>query len=119
MRTKEIQKMIKEGLFKANVELSRKEVEKLTRRARPSSVFTRKTIKAQIASNLRLVEFQTGVNKQLHAKGLHLKSVDYYSSFRVLPRKETAAVIDMYYNRSDNALDSGNTLVEGRQSSRR
>lgn len=119
MRTKEIQKMVKEGLFKSNVELSRKEVEKLTRRARPSVAFSRKTIKAQIASNLRLVEFQASVNKQLHDKGLHLKSVDYCSSFRVLPRKETAAIVDVYYSRSDNALDSGNALAQGRYSSRK
>ena len=113
MRTKEIQKMIKEGVFNANVELSRKEVEKLARRARPTAVFVRKTIKGQVAANLRLVEFQTKVNKQLHDKGFHLKSVDYYSAFRVLPRKQSAAVVGTYFSRSVNSAGSAIALEAG------
>lgn len=114
MRTKEIQVMIKEGLFKSGSAYSRAMMEKLTKRARPSATFPRKTIKMQMAANLRLVDFQTHVNKVLHDKGLHIRSKDYCSEFVVLPRSKTAPVVDMYLNRAKNALESGTSLSAGR-----
>jgi hypothetical protein len=114
MRSKEITAMIKEGLFKSGVVLDRATVQKLTKRARPTASFKRKTIKNQLASNLLLVEFQTNVNKQLHDKGLHLRGEDYATSFRVLSRKQTATTVDFYYSKADGATSNFVQLVAGR-----
>lgn len=114
MRTKEIQAMIKEGVFKPGTELSRDQVQRLTKRARPSAVFRRKTAKLQIVANLLLVEFQFNVNKQLHDKGLHLRSHDGYTQFHVLPRKKTGVVVDQYLSRAEGCRTSAVALAEGR-----
>jgi len=114
MRSKEIAAMIKEGLFKSGAVLDRTTVQKLTKRARPTATFKRKTIKNQLASNLLLVEFQTNVNKQLHTKGLHLRGEDYATSFRVLTRKQTAETVDFYNSVASGALNSAIALEAGR-----
>ncbi len=119
MRTKEIKAMIKEGVFNSSVELTRDQVQRLTKRARPSAVFRRKTAKLQIVSNLLLVEFQHNVNKQLHEKGLHLRSHDGYTRFRVMPRKETGVVVDQYNARADGCADAAFALAEGRARNKR
>jgi hypothetical protein len=119
MRTKEIKAMIKEGLFKSGTTLDRRTVEKLTRRARPSAVFNRKTIKMQIASNLKLVEFQHSVNNELHEKGLHLSSRDYYSEFYVVPRAKTGPIVSNYFSKALGASLTGQALQEGRRKTSR
>lgn len=119
MRTKEIQKMIKEGVFNSGVVLTRDEVQSLTKRARPTAKFKRKTIKDQMASNLLLVQFQHNVNKQLHTKGLHLRGENYTTSFRVLSRAETANTVDYYYSKANGAIDNAEALEAGRSRRRR
>ena len=114
MRSKEITAMIKEGLFKSGVVLDRATVQKLTKRARPTASFKRKTIKNQLASNLLLVEFQTNVNKQLHDKGLHLRGEDYATSFRVLSRKQTEATVSFYFSKAAGSLARFGQLTAGR-----
>lgn len=114
MRSKEITAMIKEGLFKSGTVLDRAAVQKLTKRARPTASFKRKTIKNQLASNLLLVEFQTNVNKQLHDKGLHLRGEDYATSFRVLSRKQTAITENFYFSKAAGASSNYIQLAAGR-----
>lgn len=114
MRSKEIAAMIKEGLFNSGVTFDRAQAEKLTKRARPTAKFPRKTIKMQMDSRLLLVEFQSHVNKQLHLKGLHLKAEEHTTSFRVLTRKQTAETVDYYNSVASGALNSAIALEAGR-----
>lgn len=118
MRTKEIKAMITEGLFKPKAVITRAQMQKLTKRARPSVKFEKSSPKAVQRNNLRLLSLQTAVNKELHDVGLHLSSRDYYTEFVVLPKKETGRIVQRYYNRADNAIYSGICLEEGRDTRR-
>lgn len=118
MRTKEIKAMITEGLFKPKAVISRAQMQKLAKRARPSVKFEKSSLKAVQKNNLRLLTLQTAVNKELHDVGLHLASRDYYTEFVVLPKKETGRIVQRYYNRADNAIYSGICLEEGRDTRR-
>lgn len=67
----------------------------------------------QQSHNLQKMCFYVSLNKVLALRGLHIKSQNYYSKFRILPMKEVPARIKAYRQTSVAKARRATTLSKG------
>lgn len=96
MRKKNINKLIKDGLFNENKSYTRRQFTKFVKTIIPNAQTVRKTELDRNRADMALLKTQGLINKELHKEGLHLKSLNYFKEFYIVGHEDISKEITRY-----------------------